>query len=148
MNGIAAARWIFNADAIMQVTFRAEIAEFFRHTAVLQAFLDRVETADVHGSFALLEQCAIFGVNVDDTRGAKTELCRERAGDQRHTIGKTRFEFLPETGNAFRQEHIIDAVLQVRVLAPDVKLAERVLRHARKSQNRLVEWSVSPCACE
>src|SRR5437899_11857492 len=104
----------------MQITFRGEIAEFSRHSTVLQAFLDGVETADVQRSFTLLKHRAILGVNVDHARGAKTKLCRERAGDKRHAIGKTRLEFLPETGNAFRQEHVIDAVLQVRVLAPDV----------------------------
>ena len=33
-------------------------------------------------------------------------------------------EFLAETGNTFRQEHVIDAVLQVGMFAADMKLAE------------------------
>ena len=63
-------------------------------------------------------------MNVDYPGVAKAELRRKRAGDERNAICKTRLEFLSESGNAFRQEHIVNAVLQVRVFAPDVKLTE------------------------
>src|SRR5207249_3683468 len=62
MNWIAAARRIFNANAIVQITFVGEIAEFSRHSTVLQAFLDRVETSDIQRSFALLKYRAILGI--------------------------------------------------------------------------------------
>ena len=82
MNWAAAARGIFNADAIVQITFRAEIAELSQHTTVLQAFLDRVETADKQRGFALLKHRAVFGMDVDHAGVTETELCRKRAGDE------------------------------------------------------------------
>src|SRR6266853_526370 len=51
-------------------------------------------------------------------------------------------KFRPKTGDAFRQEHVVDAVLQIRVLAADMKLAKRILGHSGKAQNRLVELGV------
>src|SRR4029077_7353090 len=83
-----------------------------------------------------------FGVDVDYAGVAKTELRRQRARDERDVIGETRFEFLAETRNAFRQEHVVDAVFQVGVLAADVQLPERILRHAGKAQDGLVERRV------
>ena len=67
---------------------------------------------------------AVLGVDVDHACGAKTELRRKRTGNQRDAIGKTGFEFLAETRNTFRQEHVVDPILQVGVFAADVNLAE------------------------
>ena len=44
---------------------------------------------------------------------------------------KARIEFLAEPGDALGQEHVVDAELQIRVLAPDVQLPVRVLRESR-----------------
>ena len=72
----------------------------------------------------LSEGRAVFGVNVDYASFAKTKLRRKRAGHERNIIGEARRQFRPEAGNAFRQEHVVDSVLQIRVLAADVELAE------------------------
>src|SRR5438477_5326352 len=125
---VAASSRILNADAVVQIVRCNVIVEFPSDAAVLETRHDRVETSAVHGGFALLKDGAVLRVNVDHTGGAKAELRRQRAGDERNVIGETRFQFLTETRNAFRQEHIIDAVLQIGVLTADVKLPEGTLR--------------------
>ena len=55
---------------------------------------------------------------------------------------ESRREFLAEPGDSFRQQDIIDAVLQISVLSAQVKLAEGILGDARKAQNRLVKGSI------
>src|SRR5256885_15717701 len=92
--------------------------------AVFDTRHDRVETSAIYGGFALLKNGAALRVNVDHAGGAKPELRRQSPGDERNVIGETCLQFLSETGNAFRQEHVIDTVLQIRVLAADVKLSE------------------------
>ena len=139
---IAAARRIFDADAIVQITHRDVGIELSGHSAVLKARHNRVETSAIHGGFALLKDGAVLRVNVDHASGAKAELRRQRAGDERNVVGKTRLQFLPKTWNAFRQEHVIDAVLQIRMLTADVQLTERILRDARKTQNGLIKRRV------
>ena len=50
----------------------------------------------------------------------------------------------PKSGDAFRQQHVVDAILQVRVLAAHVQVTvhRRILRHARRAQDDLVERRV------
>src|SRR5205085_6484000 len=121
---VAAAGGIFNPDAAVQITGRNVGAQFPSHVPELEARLDRVETSNVNGRFACLKGGSALGVDVDYTGVAKTELRRQRARDERDVIGETRFEFLPKTGNAFGQQHVVDPVLQIGVLAADVKLSK------------------------
>ena len=51
MNGIAAARWIFDADAVVEITFRNVVAQLSSHAAVLEALHNRVETTNLDRSF-------------------------------------------------------------------------------------------------
>src|SRR5205823_14959849 len=108
MNRIAAASRILNADAIVQIVRCDVIVEFPSDAAVLETWHDCVETSAIHGGFALLKDGAVLRVNVDHTGGAKAELRRQSPGDERNVIGETRLQFLTETWNAFRQEHVID----------------------------------------
>ncbi len=70
-------------------------------------------------------------MNVHDARGTIAELGRKRPSDQRQAVHKPRIEFLTKTADAFWKENVIDPVLEIRVLATDMELAERVLSHAR-----------------
>ena len=142
MNRATAARRIFNADAIVQIIFRDVIAELPDHPAALEALHDGIETADADRRFVTREDRPVFRVNVDHAGVAKSELRRQSPGDERNVIGETRLQFLSETGNAFRQENVVDTVLQVGVFAADMKLAERILRDTGKAKNRLVERGV------
>ena len=81
-------------------------------------------------------------MNVDHPGRAKPELRGQGAGHERNVIGETGLQFLAEAGDAFRQKHVVDAILQVGVLTADVKLAERILRHTGKAQDGLIEWRV------
>ena len=73
---VAAAGWILDANAAMQITGRDVGAELPGHVPQLEARLDRIETSEVNGRFALLEGGSAFGVDVDDAGVAKTELRR------------------------------------------------------------------------
>src|SRR5213075_3173372 len=142
MDRVAASSRILDADAVVQVIRCDVIVEFPGDAAVLDTRHDRVETSAIHGGFALLKDGAVLRVNVDYASRAKAELRRQRAGDERDVVSETRLEFLTETGNAFRQQHVIDAVLQIRVLTADVKLPERILSGGRKTQHGLVKRRV------
>src|SRR5207247_8717399 len=111
-------------------------------TALFETLHDSIETSAIHRGFALLEDGAVLRVNVDYASRAKAELRRQRAGDERDVVSETRLEFLTETGNAFRQEHVIDAVLQSRMLITDVKLHEGILSGGRQTQHGLVKRRV------
>src|SRR5206468_11856084 len=64
------------------------------------------------------------------------------ARNQRNVVRKAGLQNLAKTGDTFRQKHVVDAVLQICMFAADMKLPERILRHTRKTQHRLVKWSV------
>src|SRR5262245_16789830 len=96
VNWIGARCRIFDADPVVKITFRGEDAQFSKHTSVLHALFDRIETSTIQSGFALLKHRAIFGVDVDYACGTETELSRKRTGDERDAIGKTGFQFLTE----------------------------------------------------
>src|SRR5207245_2236800 len=106
----AAARGIFNPDAIMQITLGDIITELSGHAAALEAFHEGIETSDVNGSFAADETGARLGVNVDHAGFAKTKLGRKHAGHKRNIISKACCQFRSKAGNTFRQKNIVDAV--------------------------------------
>ena len=62
----------------------------------------------------------------------------------RQAIHEARVQFLAETGDAFGQQDVVDAVLDVRVFASQVQVAVGggVLRHAGRPQQHLVERGV------
>ena len=113
-----------------------------REASVFETRHDGIEAADFERSFAPGKGSPAFGMNVDHASGAETELCGERTRDERDAVYYPRWEFLAEPGDAFRQQDIIDAVLQIGVLPAHVELAEGILRDTRKTQNGLVKWSV------
>ena len=133
---------IFDALAAFEKAAREVIVPVSAAAAVLKTRVDRVEASAVKTDLAAGIERAVLGVHVDDARSVEAVLRRQRARDERDAIEKTRVKFLAETGDAFGDEHIVDAVLQIRVLAADVELAEGILRDAGRSQEGLVEGRV------
>src|SRR5437868_750503 len=124
MNGIRTSRGILDSDAVMQVTFGEVIGQLSNDPTTFKTFHECVEAADEDRSFVAGEHGAILGVNVEHTGGSKTELRRQRSGNQRNVIGEPGLQFLAKTRNTFGQKHVIDPILQIGVLAADVKLPE------------------------
>jgi hypothetical protein len=65
-------------------------------------------------------------------------------GDELHLLRQPRIERLAEDAEAFGQDHAVKPVLQIVVLAADVKLSERILRCAWRLQDDLAEGAVRP----
>ena len=82
---------------------------------------------------------AAFGRDFDHARSAVAVLCRQRAGQQLHALDDVRVERLAEAFDALGNDHAVDAVLHVAVIAADVQLAVRVLHYAGRLQQDLVE---------
>ena len=62
--------------------------------------------------------------------GAETILGGQRAGDEPESLRKTRAQLGTEARDAFRQQDVVDAILQVGMFAADMHLPERILRYA------------------
>src|SRR5262249_18497387 len=106
---------ILDANPVVIVAAVQVVAYFSLRTAVFKTWIQRVVGAAVHPHFAAGLERAAFGVDVHDTRGAEAILRGQRAGDEAHGIREARAEFRSETGDAFGQKHVVDAILQVRV---------------------------------
>ena len=81
---------------------------------------------------------AAFGRDVDDACRAIAVLRRQRAGEELHAFDDVRVEALAESGDAFGNDHAVDAVLQVGMIATYVQLAVGILHDARRLQQDLV----------
>ena len=139
---VGGARGILDPDAVVQVIRGVVVIQLPGHTAVLNAWHYRVEASAIDRCFALLENGAVLCVDIDHAGRAKSELCGQSASNERNAVREAGLQFQAETGNTFRHEHVVDAVLQIRVFAADMKLRERILRDTGKTQHRLVKRSV------
>src|ERR1019366_2887180 len=61
-------------------------------------------------------------------------------------IGEARVKLAAKAGDAFGYEHIVDAVLHVGVLVPDMEAPRtfRILTDTRKPKHQLAEWNIVP----
>ena len=64
------------------------------------------------------------------------------AGEHGDGLNEMRVELLAETVDAFREENVVDAILEIGVFAAQVDLAEGVLGHAGHVQEHIVEAGV------
>ena len=140
--GLALPVGIFDPDAIVQITPGPIIIQFPSHTAVLKARHNGVEASAVNRCVALLENGAALRVNIDYARIAKSKLCRQRSSNERNVVREAGLQDLPKTRNTFREKHVVDAVLQIRMFAADMKLSERILCDTWETQERLVKRRV------
>ena len=139
---VGAARWILDPDAVVQITPGPIIIQFPSHTAVLKARHNGVEASAVDRCVALLENGAALRVNIDYAGIAKSKLCRQCASNERNVVREAGLQYLAKTRNTFREKHVVDAVLQICMLAADMKLSERILCDTGETQERLVKRRV------
>ena len=79
--------------------------------------------ADQDADTATGGDIAFLGLDIDDAGGAQTVLCRQRASHEVDLLDKTGIDRLPESGNAFRQLHAIDAILHIAVVVAHMQRA-------------------------
>src|SRR5262249_31723481 len=113
---------ILDAEIALKITPGEEIAPLPDSAAELQGGFDRTETAAVHRQFIVNLLAAVLGRDVDDSGGAKAVLRGQRARDERKRLNEPHVKFLAEAGNSLGQEHVVNPVLQVGVLAADMQL--------------------------
>ncbi len=89
---------------------------------------------------AVLE--ARLGGDVDDPGGAQAVLRRQGAGHEIDVGRQARAQGLPEHRKALGQDHIIQPVLDVGVIAADVELAKGILHDAGRLQDHLVQRDI------
>lgn len=89
---------------------------------------------------AIAELGPILGGDVDHRSGAVAELCRQCAIEQLEVLDDARLQALAEARDGFGNDHAVDAVLQVGVVAAHVDAAVGILYHARRLQQDLIEW--------
>ncbi|CRD45594.1 hypothetical protein BN1263130034 [Stenotrophomonas maltophilia] len=89
---------------------------------------------------AIAQLGTVAGCDVDHRCGALAELRRQCAVHQADALDGARVQGLAEAGDRFGQQHAVDAVLQVGVVATHMHAAIGVLDHARGLQQYLAEW--------
>ena len=85
-----------------------------------------------------------LGFYFDHPRLAVAVLGRQGAGQKVDLLGKPGVQRLAETGNPLGQDNPVNAVLNISVVASHMKLAERVIGHAGRLEQYLVEGGVFP----
>ena len=117
MDRVAASCRIFDPNSAVQIAPAAVVGELAADTPIFEAWHDGIEATHLDGSFAAGKGSAVFGVDIDDPRGTKPELRRQRPGNKRDVVSKACLQFLTEAGDTFGQEHIVETILQVGVFA-------------------------------
>ena len=122
-----------------------EVIQFPLRAAIFEAGAVGVVTAAIDFAGAAVFKRAAFGLNIHHAGRAEAVLRRQGAGDELHGIHEARVQFLAETGDALGKEHIVDAVLKVRMFAAHMQAAvrRRVLRHARSTEDNLTEGRIA-----
>src|SRR5262249_3205123 len=108
-----AGRRILDAKIASEVASGEVEVPFPCTAAQLDRRLDGVEAAAVQGNFVVDLFGSALARDIDDARGSKSILCRQRAGDERERFDEARVEFLAKPGDALRQQDIVDAVLKI-----------------------------------
>src|SRR5439155_7050951 len=128
VNRVGRARRILDSDAIVQVTPGNVIIQLPRYTAVLKTRHNCVEASAIDRCIGLLENGAALRMDIDYARIAKSKLRRQRASNERNVVREAGLQYLAKTRNTFREQDVVDAVLQICMFAADMKLTERILR--------------------
>ena len=116
-----------------------EIVELPLRAAVFKTGPKGVVTAAIKGDCAAGIERAVLGLNIHDPRRAEAVLGGQRAGDQLDVLDEARIQFQAKPGDAFGQQHAVNAVLQIAVLAAHMQIPvlRRILRHAGKTGDDL-----------
>ena len=130
-------------SAVQEVAGKV-VAERSFGASILKARFDRVVASSVEANGAAGFIRATFRLELDDTRGSVTVLGGKRSRDEAHLVDESRVDDLPEACDALRQEHAVEAILQVRVVAPHVQLSKGILGNARRLEEHLIELGAFP----
>ena len=127
------------ADLVAEVRAGEVVAEGAGGAVELEARLDVAVAADRDRGAAAVLETRVTRADVDDGGGSVAVLRRQRAGDETDAVGEARLERLAEAADRLGNDDAVDPVLDVRVVAANVQLAERVLDDAGALQDDLVE---------
>ncbi len=148
VNGIVARGRVLDALSGLEIAAREVVVPLSLGTAVFEARMNGAVTAAVEVDVSPRIDRPVLGLDIEHARLPETVLGRQRAGDERDTLGKTRVELAAEAGDAFRDQDVVDPVLHVGVIVPDVKASRGrgILAHPRKPEHQLAKGNVLPLA--
>ena len=112
--------------------------------AIVEARFDGASAAAVEAHSAGIVERVGTGGDVDEADRAHAELCRQRAGDERHAADQVGIENAAEAGDAVGQHDAVDAELHIGVIVADMEKTARrgILRHAGRLQQHLFDRRV------
>src|SRR5262245_47823814 len=108
-----------------------EIIRSALRTGIGNGRLYRAVAADINFALPAIFK-SVPRLYIHPPRRAIAILRRQGSREQRDIGSHARIENLAETGNTLRQQHAVDPVLQIGMLAANVGLPERILRDARR----------------
>ena len=140
---VGAGDGVFDAYIVLQVGTGCKVVQFPLRASELEARLHGVAatSVEIDTPSRLIDG---LGCYVDHPRLAEAELGRQGAGQKVDVTGKPGVERLAETGNPLGQDNSVNAVLNISVVTPHMQLAERVIGHAGRLEQDLVEGRVFP----
>src|SRR5665213_91521 len=117
---------VFNAEIAGEAAPADKIFRRPHPTAIFEGRRQRAEAAAIDADATALFECiAALGLDIDDAGGAKSELRRQRTGNQCETAGKSGIQNMAEARNTIGQCDAIDAVLHVGMLVAHMDFATR-----------------------
>ncbi len=137
---------VLDADGAVVVARVGEVAQVPLGPPELEARPHRVKAAAIERRLTSLGERARLRLDVDDSRRPESVLGGKGAGDELHALDEPRVELEAEARDALGQEDVVDAVLQVGVLAAHVEVAVRrgILRDPGGAQEHLAERGIGP----
>ena len=139
MHGAALGRGAFDAHVVAQVGAGQVVAEVAARAAEFGACFDVTVAADGDADAAAVVDHFTLTLDVYDRGVVQSVLGGQCAGEDAEVVGEAGFQRLAEAADGLRNDHTVDAVLNVGVIAADVKLAVRVLNDSRRLENHLVQ---------
>ena len=124
MDGVALRGGVLDADVVVQPGAGDEVAEGALRSRQLGIGLAVAAAAAEHADRAAVVERVALGADIDHRRGAVSVLGRQRTGEEAEAIGHARLERLTEAADRLGDDDAVDAVLDVRVIAAHVQLAE------------------------
>src|ERR1035441_7273282 len=102
------------AQVVAQIVTARIVAEPPLASAEFETRLDGVALSAVNFEVVLIRAAidtAVFGVDIDDSFVAISDLGRQHAGEQRNAVHEAWAENLAEAGDRFREEDIVEPIM-------------------------------------
>ena len=139
MDRLAAGSGVLDARIVFHVVGSKKIAPAIIAAPDRSIRIERAERATGDAHTAAVAKCtAALGGDVDHRRRTQPVLGRQCAVEQFHALDRACIQALAEAADGFGNDHAIDAVLQVGVIAAHMQAAVRILHHAGRLQQHLV----------